>query len=238
MVYNKIMKKILFILASCFLLLTPTLTLAQSIDLLWQGDGYVPPFYSGRNIWSKQSKITLLAIPHGLGNPIALNYKWTKTGTVLGGASGIGRNSIFFIDNVLSKPQTFKVEIIKGKNEIVASASLTLTPLSPSLLVYENNPLYGFMFHKEAGSDYRLNEREVTFTAFPILFGALSRTDNAISYTWRTNAGAAETGNSVTYRTMDNISGSSEVSVTVSNKDKFIQEAEKNFLVQFGEQNE
>ncbi|MEK7227518.1 MAG: hypothetical protein AAB641_01340 [Patescibacteria group bacterium] len=230
------MKRLVLLSIVSFLATSPVF--AQSVDLLWQGNGYVPPFYQGRTIWSKQTKITLLVIPHGLGSSANLNYKWTKTGTVLGNASGIGRNSLIFIDNILSKPQTFKVEIIAGDETVVASASVDVTPSSPSLSVYEDSPLYGFTFHQEVGSAYQMKEKEATFAAFPFFFGIKDRADGAIEYGWRANAGEVETRNSVTYRAPDGTSGSAEVSASATHKEKITQDARKSFLIQFGKENE
>src|SRR3989344_1173365 len=66
------------LLASCFLFLASTTTHAQSVDLLWQGETYTPPFYKGKSLWSNQSRITFFAMTNGLGNPANLSYKWTK----------------------------------------------------------------------------------------------------------------------------------------------------------------
>src|SRR3989344_1121949 len=226
---------LLFIIL-CLLSISASSARAQSVDLIWQGNGYVPPFYQGRTLWSKQTKVSFLAISHGLGSSANLYYKWTKNGTVLGNLNGIGKNNFSYTDTILSRTQTVKVEILSDTDEVLASATVALTPVSPSLLVYENNPLYGFMFHKEVGGNYRLNESEITFSAFPLFFDVTSREDSSLVFAWRTNTGAVETGDSVTYRAPDDVSGSSQVSITVSNKDKITQEARKGFLVQFGEQ--
>src|SRR3990167_742525 len=104
------MKRIIF-LSTIYFLLT-TVVLAQSVDILWQGDTYTPPFYKGKSLWSNQSRITFVAIPQGLGNPASLNYKWTKNGTVLGNINGIGKNTLSFTDSILSRPQTIRVDIL------------------------------------------------------------------------------------------------------------------------------
>src|SRR3989344_1490686 len=139
------MKNLIFtlILTSCFLL--PTSINAQSIDILWQGETYTPPFYKGKTLLSTQSGITLVAIPHGLGSSANLNYKWTRNGTVLGNISGRGKNTLTFVDSVLSRSQTFKVDILSSEDKVLASAFHTFIPTSPNLAVSENNPLYGFM---------------------------------------------------------------------------------------------
>ena len=229
------MKKLYHILLVLFLLILPVLNLqAQSVDLLWQGETYVSPFYKGRALWSGQSKVTLLAIPQGLGSPANLNYKWSRNGTILGNINGIGKNTLAFTGSVLSKRETIKIEIVSNQNAVLASESVTLTPASPILAIYENNPLYGFMFHRETSGTYELKEREVTFSAFPFFFSALDRRGSTLKYEWRTNAGGVENTNSVTYRTPDDATGSSEVRVNTSHGDKIMQNANKNFLIQFG----
>jgi len=215
----------------------PTLGLqAQTVDLLWRGDTYTPPFYKGRTLWSNQSRISFVALPHGLGNPQSLSYKWTKDGTVLGNINGVGKNTLTFVDSVFSRPQVVKVDILSSdKKSVLATASVLVSPIPPLLTIYENNPLYGFMFHRETTGTFGLSEKEVTFTAFPLFFSASSRLDNTMAYEWKTNVGTdAETNNSVTYRSPDNAAGASEVQVSASMADKIMQTAHNNFLVKFG----
>ena len=225
---------LIFILISYFLL--PTSIHAQSVDLLWQGETYTPPFYQGKTLWSNQSGITLVAMPQGLGNQANLNYKWSKNGTVLGNINGVGKNTLPYIDTVLSRPQTIKLEIFSLDDDLLATNSIVITPSPPSVLIYEKNPLYGFMFHKEVSKTYPLSEREVTFTAFPLFFSALDRLNPGLTYEWRTNTGETEIRNSVTYRTLEGLSGSSLVSVNLANQDKIMQTSKKSFLIQFGKQ--
>ena len=236
MVYNRIMRKFDCLFIIFFLLPVPLF--AQTIDLIWQGEGYAPPFYQGRTLWSRQGAITLVAIPHGLGNPATLNYKWTRSGTVLGNLNGVGVNSLSYMDSVLSRTQVITVEIISDQEELLASASVTIAPTSPLLTIYENSPLYGFLVHKEVPGTYEFKEKEVTFTAFPLFFSAPNRDSSALSYSWRANNSPAGTGHSATYRVPDDASGTSAVSIRTSHTKNLIQEAEKGFLVQFGEQNE
>ncbi len=220
-----------------YLLSTPTPAHAQEVDLLWQGETYVSPFYNGRSLWSKQSKITLVAIPSGLGNQANLAYRWIKNGTVLGSLSGVGKNTLTYIDTVLSRPQVFRVEVLAVDDydsPILAEAFITLAPINPTLFVYESHPLYGFMFHREVGSSYQFKEKETTFTAFPFFFSAVSRASDELSYQWQTN-GTSEVKNSVTYRTPEEGAGSSQIQVRVSNAKKIMQSANKSFLVEFGQ---
>jgi len=230
------MRKIIFLSSVCFLLFTSPV-FGQSVDIIWQGESYVPPFYEGRTLWSHQSQITLVAIPQDLGNPTSLNYKWSRNGTVLGNSNGVGRNSLTLVDSILSKPQTIKIEIVSAGGNTAAQSSIIITPRPPELLVYEENPLHGFMFHREIGVGYALREREITFGVFPLFFNVFGRADSNVSYVWRTNAGSSGTGPSAIYRAPESEGGSSRISIDAENAREILQSASKSFLVEFGNEN-
>ncbi len=225
-------KSALFLFLS--LILSPSLALAQSVDILSQAETYTHPFYRGGAIWSYQSRITLIAVPQSLGNPANLNYRWSRNGTVLGSLSGVGKNTHTFSDTVLSRTQNVKVEIVSSGEDVLAQNSLTLTPRAPGLHIYENNPLYGFMFHQEVSGIYPLKESEVTFTAFPTFFDAINLDDSSISYSWQ-SGDAVENKSSVTYRVPGEGSGRASVSVSAKSSKRILETAGKGFLIQFGE---
>jgi hypothetical protein len=227
---------ILFLLVSCFLILDSAIAHAQSVDILWQGDSYVPPFYRGLKHWSTQSLITLVAIPQGLTDTQYINYKWIRDGRVLGSLSGVGRNNLTFFDTVLSKTREIKVEIYDSGGDFITGRSINLTPEMPQLVVYENNPLYGFMFHREIVGSYRLDGEEITFAAFPFFYTGKSRGDSALSYEWRTNSGGIDNTNSATYRVPKDASGTSQISVQATNANKILQDSSTGFIVEFGNQ--
>jgi hypothetical protein len=219
----------------CFLLTNNHTTYAQSVDLLWQGDGYVPPFYKGHTLWSNESRITFVAIPQNLGNPSSLNYKWTKDGTVLGNINGVGKNILSFPGSVLLRPEIIKVDIISDDNTVLATNTTLTTPIPPVLIIYEANPLYGYMFHHEINGVYQLKNKEVTMAAFPFFFSINNRNDQHIGYEWRTNQEITEIKNLVTYRVPDDKVGTSQIEARVSHQDKVMQGATKSFLIKFGE---
>lgn len=210
---------------------------SSEVDILWQGETYTAPFYKGRSLWSSQSKITLVAIPHGVGNVNLsnLNYRWTKNGTVLGSLSGVGRNTLSLTDTVLSKSQTIDVEVLSGQGTPLASASVLVTPVSPTFAFYENNPLHGFMFHREISGTYELKSPEVTFSAFPFFFSASNRFDANMTYEWRVNDTDPKIGNSSTYRAPEQTEGTSRISVHASHRDWILQDIDREFLIQFGQ---
>jgi len=229
------MRKV-YLLLLIILLFSPLSNIgAQEVDILWQGETYSPPFYKGRDLWSRQSNITLVAVPQGLGNPANLNYRWSRNTVVLGSLSGIGRNFLSLEDSVISRPQTIRVSIFAGETRL-ATDVIQIVPVSPSLVIYESNPLYGFMFHKKVSETYPLGNREVTFTAFPFFFSVADRSGSDIEYQWGSNAGDVITTNSATYRAPDQTSGFARIQVRSKSEDKILQSAGEGFLIQFGEE--
>lgn len=226
------MKKFIF-LSAIYLLLSTTVS-AQSVDILWQGESYTPPFYEGKSLWSKQSVITLVAIPQGLGSASSLNYRWTRNGTVLGSNSGVGKNSLTYSDSLLSKSIVIMVEIVDTEENVLTSSSITVTPVIPQILVYERNPLYGYMFHDEVGDIFNLSKSEVTFTAFPLFSDPAIREGSLLAYRWRTNNGPAQEGGTITYRVPEGEKGLSKVSLSLTNSTKVLPALTKDFLIQFG----
>lgn len=221
---------VFFLLATYHLL--PTTTQAQSVDLLWYAEGYTPPFYQGASLWAKQGEIKFVAIPQGLGNPANLNYRWTRNGTVLGLVSGVGINTLSFLDTVFSKPQRVSVEIVSDTDEVLASASANILPTNSEILVYENSPLYGILYHREAGVGQKIRDGEITLEAVPLFFTITNKRDPALLYTWRASGAEPSQGSSVTYRAPEG-SGSSLVSIQVSNQQFFNQNISRNLRLEF-----
>ena len=141
-------KALLFSLFTIYCLLSTASAHAQSVDILYSGMTYTPPFYEGGALWSGESVIQMVAIPQGLGNPTQLFYKWSKNGTVLGNTNGVGKNSLIFSDTIFSKPVSITVEIVAADETVLAESSVTVVPSPASLLVYEKNPLFGYLFHQ------------------------------------------------------------------------------------------
>lgn len=224
-------------LALAALFLLPHLVFAQSVDLLYVGSTYTPPFYQGGALWSGESTLKMLAVPQGLGDPKALNYRWSRGTTVLGSQSGTGKSALSYTDDLFSKPQVFMVEIVGTNDEVLAKSWVSLAPTAPSLLVYEKHPLYGFLFNREAAANYYLSQTETTFGAFPLFFTTPSRANPALAYVWRSGAGQDSAESLVTYRIPEEGVGKTSVSLKASNPASVRQAAEKSFLVQFGNEN-
>jgi hypothetical protein len=207
-----------------------------SVDLLWQGEGYVPPFYKGRTLWGRETRITFSAVPHipkvSLNNLI---YRWSLDGDIVGNSSGVGKNSFTIYDSVLGLTRTVTVDVMTSNDTVAATASMEIGATSPSLLVYEDSPLYGYVFEREVGNSLQMRGKELTLAAFPMFFNTPKRLNSNIIYTWNTNNGSGKIGSEITYRAPDT-GGKSQVSVDAQGVKGYLQSADKDFLVQFGDE--
>lgn len=223
--------------------LTESITFSPGeVDLMYEGGGYLPPFYKGRALWANEGQITFFAVPHILNangttiNPKTLIYKWIQNDTVLGDSSGAGKNSLTLNDTILSLPQAIEVDILTSSNTTVATQSINLTPISPSLLIYENNPLYGVLFNREAGDAFNALSKEFSFVALPLFFSAYTKNSSNLSYEWEAGGSTSSTNSNVTYSIPGTGAGSAQVSVSANSSTFVTQSASRNFLVQFGNQ--
>lgn len=67
-----------------------------AVDLVWQSESFVPPFYRGKAMYSHQNNVTMIAIPHIVSggkeiNPKNLVYSWSKDDRVIESDSGYGK---------------------------------------------------------------------------------------------------------------------------------------------------
>lgn len=207
-----------------------------SVDLLWQGSGYTPPFYKGRTLWGNQTSLKLLAIPN-VKNTSGSNlvYQWSLDDKILGDSSGSDKNNLIFSDSILGLPRTVSVGIYKN-GELSAKNTLVLRPIQPSVNVYENSGLYGIRFENQLRENIVLGEGEKSFTAFPMFF-SFSRLSGSIKYLWQSTGGADQTTNTVTYKTPIGVSGVSSVKIRATNINRILQDASDNLTVKFGKEN-
>lgn len=227
------MRKLLII----SLLLAPIFAIQAEgeVDLLWQGEVYVPPFYQGRSLWSNESRITVTAVSNVPAfDPSTLYYRWSKDGKVLGNLSGINKHSLTFVDSILSLPIEIKVDLRDGEEgKVLGSSTLVVEPVQARLLIMSKSPLYGLMLNRAIVSEYSLTEPEVTFAAIPLFARVPIRTAPALAFTWSTNTGETRTGADVTYRIPEGARGESSITLRMKNAGVLVEPAPKSFLVKF-----
>lgn len=164
-----------------------------SIDLLWEADSYVPPFYKGRAMPGSGSMIRVLAIPHfvnanGTGMPSSdINFTWKVNGAVDEAQSGVGESSAIFPAAILYGSDVIDVVAQASDGSLSGEASVTVPTQAPQLVLYEDSPLFGVMYHEAVSQSSTASESETSFAAVPYFADATSANDPSLAYQWTVN---------------------------------------------------
>ena len=164
------------------------------VDILWNTSTYTPPFYEGKALFTNQSEVRLSAIPNitnsagNLVSPENLVFRWYKGNTLIQSGSGFGRNTLTLKGGVLFKSLDIKVEVATLDNSSTAENRIIIPSENPSVLIYEDHPLFGILFNR-ALSDLILKEKEIKLSAVPYFFDAPSKNSASLEYTWSQNLG-------------------------------------------------
>ncbi len=163
------------------------------VNLLWQAQSYTPPFYRGKALMPFQGTVMVTAVPtfaqgRSTMAPESLIYTWKEGDDVIGGSSGKGKNLFPFRGAVPMRPKTISVLVESPDRTMSAEASITVDPVSPRLLFYENHPRYGLLLQKALGSTFSLEEDEARIDAVPYYFETSgTRGSKDMVYEWQMN---------------------------------------------------
>lgn len=215
------------------------------VDLVWQSESYVPPFFKGKALFSHQNKITFIAIPHMTNssgveiNPKNLIYKWTKNGVVMENDSGYGKNTFTFVSPLVSRDLDVNVQVTSPDTTSIGFARIDVKPTEPTLIIYRKNPLYGIEFQKGLTGNIKLTDsKEVVVIGIPFYFGATNTNSSDLVYKWSINGVKIDNGqntNMQVFRQKEGTSGVSNISLSIENTDKILQLANNKFNLEFGE---
>lgn len=215
-----------------------------SVDLIWQSEGYVPPFYKGKSLFSHQNKITFIAIPHIISNGVEISpknliYKWKKNGSVEESASGYGKDSYSIVGSIISRPLNIEVEVTASTGGSVAHGSVLVNPIEPLVVLYEINPTYGIKFQKALSGEVELKDsKEIWVVSAPFYFGTTNSSASELAYKWKINGGLIDNNtsqNTRIFRQAEGTSGVSNISLSIENTKKVLQYASNSFNLKFGE---
>ena len=214
-------------------------TKPSSVDIIWQSEGTVPPFYKGKTLWGHENIITFIALPHITGsNGVEISsknlvYKWSQNGRVAESQSGYGRNTFTVVPTIISRPMNIQVEVT-GVASGVGQSSIYVAPIESSVVLYSKHPLYGIEFQKALTGTVELNaSKEIILLAIPFYFKG-----PGLSYKWSINnipIGNAPDSNTQVFRQKEGVSGTSRISLSVENSQRILQLAGTEFNLKFGQ---
>ena len=226
--------------------LTPVMGQGTSgfVDLVYQSNSYVPAFYEGRALPSSDTRVVIVATPFlTLKNGRAasakdLVYTWEKNGLVLGAQSGPGKQTLAIRTNALPGEPVEVGVTVKASDGSSLSRSLVIAPISPVILLYENDPLLGVRAERTANQGFVFTQPEVSLIAYPFYFETLFRNNPILSYTWLLNGAEVkpkEDSPTEIIMRRGGSSGDSSLRVTITNPSKVYEVAAGTVPVSFAE---
>lgn len=212
------------------------------VSLVWEADGYLPPFYKGKAPFTHQGSVRVTAIPsfkdkNGKDvDPKNLIYRWKDNYKVLGNDSGYGKDSIVITGGVIDRPSTIEVIVSDVGKTQTGRAILELETEKPEMVLYENNPYYGVLYNKAVFDKYVMKENEVTLKTVPYYFNSQSVKGEKLEYSWMLNDVLSEelkNAQSITLRRKNEEEGTSLLRITARNMVEIFQGAQTNLQVEF-----
>ena len=210
---------------------TPAFSATQSItptvvDVILESDTYVPSFYAGRALPSKESSVKALAVVHD-GTTLSDNrysFKWTLNDEVLHGGPVTGKSSTNF-----TMPRydggRLTVEVFNTDSVLVGRKTLILNPIELEMHFYENSPLRG-LSQKEIKDTYALTREEVTIYGEPYFMNTNIISPSLVDVVWEINGekvqSSTETPNTITLKRVGE-AGDAQVSCTTVTKTRIPQ---------------
>ena len=211
------------------------------VTLLWQSEGYAPPFYRGKTLAPFEGRVTVVALPlltrddGAVLNPRELIYSWSENDEPVAESSGVGKNTFVFRGRVPIRPVDVSVVVTSRDKTLVAEARDSISTTPPALLLYENHPRYGIRFNRAISSRVVLEEDELRISAVPFFFETEARDGGSVRYEWTLNflPRPAEAASSITLRRAGDAGGESVVSLTAQEATRLFQAGRAQTTVTF-----
>jgi hypothetical protein len=218
--------------------------LPSVVNMVWEADTSVPPWFKGKALYSAGSSLTITAFPQVIlnGKTVTsnnLSFQWKRNETPLTQSSGKGRNQITFKGNQLLPTEEVSVEVYAG-SAILARGAVTVPAYKPQVVLYERDPLRGVLYDQTFSGSVSLSETEITVQAAPYYFANSSIINGTAPYVWTLNGDKAEgpqtASGILTLRQSGSGAGRAQLEVSVQNNDsdKYVQSAKTAIQILFG----
>ena len=209
-----------------------------SVDILWEADSYVPPFYQGKALHPKQGRLKLAAMPEFVKNgkripPSDLIYKWSNGLDVYESQSGYGKNVVIIDGALLGTTERISVLVTDPINNLVAQGFVDISTVNPEIVFYKRDPYYGFLFEQSLKNKVVLDQDEIEVVVSP--YYITKEREGLLQYNWRlngTNAPELSRSKNVVFRRPEE-EGRSLITVEVENLARLLQITDSNLVVEF-----
>lgn len=224
--------------------LVKTITLTPAdVDLIYEAETYVHPFFKGKKLFTSESTINFIALPNfvsSAGVQISasnLVYTWKINGTVQQSISGYGRYTFKTKGSLIERPLQVEVEVSALNSNLKASQTLDIRSNTPELLIYENNPLLGIMYEQAVLGEFLLERSQVDFEAVPYFFSANTKDDLNMNYKWTINgvhvASKSPKENYLLLQNNENQEGRARISLVANHVQNILQSTQTSLGLDF-----
>jgi hypothetical protein len=218
--------------------------LPSAVNLIWEADTTVPPFYRGKALYSAGSDVKVVAFPTvilsgGRVPASQLSFQWTENGTAVPDQSGTGQTVFQATGSQFQTGENISVDVYLGATR-VGTASITIPASDPQLVLYVDDPLRGVLYDSALQNGVVLSVPEFTVDAVPYFFSNASKNAGLLQYAWTIN-GADTTGPDsqngiLTLRQTGSSAGLAALGVSLQNTDpnSLVQNAATQLQIAFG----
>lgn len=164
------------------------------VTLLWEGDTYTPPFYTGKPLYTVGSLVRLEARPlfkqpNGtVVDPTKLVYLWKKNGTELSDYSGIGKQTLTIKGPSFLRSAVYEVSVSTPSNSLKAHSAVLIDTKDPVIRLYQYDPLLGVEYYNPVGINETIPAtRLLQVQAEPYYMTAQTPNSKDVEYQWLVN---------------------------------------------------
>lgn len=212
-----------------------------TVDLLWQSDSYVPPFYKGKALFSHQSGIKVVATPNiftkdGVLIPTSkLIYRWKLDKEFVAAVSGVGKNIVTFRDNIPVNEKQISVEVSTADASVKTVGQIFLRSVGTAPIVYQDTPLTGISYERALPSSLNLADSEMKLVIEPYFFSVKSRDSNSLYYSWSLNGKNVTdvTRSSIVFKVPEAEKGSAQINAELRQPTRVFQTNAAGLIINF-----
>ncbi len=163
------------------------IVLSPSImDVLWEAQTAVPPFFHGKALPSHMSIVKTLAIPFfgAVATDTLPSYSWKKDRTISLG-EGVGNNSVQTLG--AWQDSTLPLSIDAKLGDQAVAQTLRIPSFVPSAYFYELSPTQGVLTTNALQNTFMKDGSELSLLAVPYGIANSERSRSKVQYDWTAN---------------------------------------------------
>ncbi len=161
-----------------------TVTVTPSeLDILWEAtDSYVPPFYKGKALPGRESRIKVVAMSP-TANSKSYAFAWQNSYDPVS-ATG---NAYTFNGSKLKKQEVIGVTATSLNAQASASNSITINKVPAEIVFYQKSPIRGVLYENALQGTITLPGDEMTIVAEPYFVTNIDPQASSLDYQWFIN---------------------------------------------------